>query len=170
MFCFFIHYVLFHVSRWWGDTPFAGINKWLIYNKYSMFCFYWISQLSLWEEVYHGALSNWSLGYRSFIFHRRWHSCTQVKTLADYLFVLCKLTYFDSATTEQLLIISPLNFVPEDIVFMSYRNSGCIRLTILKINAIETSHFIKEMYRQPPMFAPCSLTVTSTWRPGLTAH
>ena len=34
-----------------------------------------------------------------------------VKTLADSLFVLCKLAYFDSATAEQF-IISPRNFVP----------------------------------------------------------
>ena len=32
------------------------------------------------------------------------------------------------------------------LFFMSYRNCGWIRLTILKINAIETSHFVKEIY------------------------
>ena len=102
----------------------------------------------------------------------RWRLCMQVKRLADSLFVLCKLAYFDSATTEQLLIISPWNFVPikKTHVFMSYQNSGWIRVTILEINAVKTSHFIKEIYSRPPMFEPCSLTITSMRQPGLTAH
>ena len=41
--------------------------------------------------------------------------------------------------------------------------SGWICLTILKINAVETSRFMKEIFSRPPMFAPCSLTLTSTW-------
>ena len=57
-------------------------------------------------------------GFESFILSST-HSGTviisgspmQVKTLADSLFVLCKLAYFDAVTTEQLLIISPLNFL-----------------------------------------------------------
>ena len=55
----------------------------------------------------------------------RWHLHMQVKTLTNSLLVLSKLAYFDSATTEQLLIISPLNFVPvkKSPVFMSYWNS-----------------------------------------------
>ena len=46
----------------------------------------------------------------SFVY-RRWRSHVQVKISADPLFVVCKLPYFDSTTTEQLLIISLQNFV-----------------------------------------------------------
>ena len=63
-----------------------------------------------------------------------------VKTLADSLFVLCKLAYFDSTTAEQF-IISPRNFVPILKTPVFYVISKFwLNLLDNKINAVETSH------------------------------
>ena len=45
-----------------------------------------------------------------------------------------------------------------------------IRSTKLKIHAIEFCDFIKDSVSPSGLFVPCSLTVTNTWRPRLTAH
>ena len=76
-----------------------------------------------------------------------WRSRMQGVTFADTLFVLSKPAYFDSATTDQLLTISLRDFVliKHTAVSMSYRNSGWIRQTILKLNSVKTSHFMEEI-------------------------
>ena len=38
------------------------------------------------------------------------------------------------------------------------------------MGAAEVSHFIRECVAHWPLLSPRSLTVTSTWRPRLTAH
>ena len=111
---------------------------------------------------------------KSVIDHRTWsiigHS---TMILADSLCVLCKLAYFNSTATEQRLIISLQNSVPikkTPVLSCHILKLHWISLTPLKIHAAELSHFIKEIFSRPPMFAHCSLTVTSMWWPGLIAH
>ena len=99
---------------------------------------YWFSPLVVWIKKMNNAYCRY-WGSNSFVYSsgycHRWRSRMHMKTLADSLFVLCKLAYFVSATTEQFLIISPRNFVPikRTPVSISYRNSSWICYTIRKI-------------------------------------
>ena len=103
---------------------------------------------------------------------RRWRSRMEVKIMAVSLFVHCKIAYFYSVTAEKWLIVSLPNFVT---IRMTHFSVSCkifswIRLTKLKIHAMEFCDFIKDSVSPSGLFVPCSLTVTSTWRPRLTAH
>ena len=103
---------------------------------------------------------------------RRWRSRMEVKIMAGSLFVHCKIAYFYSVTAEKWLIVSLPNFVT---IRRTYFSISCkifswIRSTRLKIHAMEFCDFIKDSVSPSGLFVPCSLTVTSTWRPRLTAH
>ena len=103
---------------------------------------------------------------------RRWRSRMEVKIMAGSLFVHCKIAYFYSVTAEKWLIVSLPNFVTiRRIHFhISCKIFSWICSTKLKIHAMEFSDFIKDSVSPSGLFVPCSLTVTSTWRPRLTAH
>ena len=102
----------------------------------------------------------------------RWRSRMEVKIMAGSLFVHCKIAYFYSVTAEKWLIVSLPNFV---MIRKTHLSIPCkifswIRTTKLKIHAMEFCDFIKDSVSPSGLFVPCSLTVTSTWRPRLTAH
>ena len=103
---------------------------------------------------------------------RRWRSRMEVKIMAVSLFVHCKIAYFYSVTAEKWLIVSLPNFVTirRTHFSVSCKIFSWIRLTKLKIHAMEFCDFIKDSVSPSGLFVPCSLTVTSTWRPRLTAH
>ena len=88
------------------------------------------------------------------------------------LFVHCKIAYFYSVTAEKWLIVSLPNFVTirRTHFSISCKIFSWIRSTKLKIRAMEFCDFIKDSVSPSGLFVPCSLTVTSTWRPRLTAH
>ena len=119
--------------------------------------------------------SNRGLAY-SFVYTsghcRRWRSRMEVKIMAGSLFVHCKIAYFYSVTAEKWLIVSLPNFVTirRTHFSISCKIFSWIRLTKLKIHAMEICDFIKDSVSPSGLFVPCSLTVTSTWRPMLTAH
>ena len=103
---------------------------------------------------------------------RRWRSRMEVKIMSGTLFVHCKIAYFYSVTAEKWLVISLPNFV---MIRMTHLPLSCkifswIRTTKLKIHAMEFCDFIKDSVSPSGLFVPCSLTITSTWRPRLTAH
>ena len=98
---------------------------------------------------------------------RRWRSRMEVKIMARSLFVHCKIAYFYSATAEKWLIVSLPNFVT---IRRTHFSISWIRSTKLKIQAMEFCDFIKYSVSPSGLFVPYSLTVTSTWRPRLTAH
>ena len=103
---------------------------------------------------------------------RRWRSRMEVKIMAGSLFVHCKIAYFYSVTADKWLIVSLPNFVTirRTHFSVSCKIFSWIRLTELKIHAVEFCDFIKDSVSPSGLFVPCSLTVTSTWRPRLTAH
>ena len=103
---------------------------------------------------------------------RRWRSRMEVKIMAGSLFVHCKIAYFYSVTAEKWLIVSLPNFVTirRTHFSISCKIFSWIRSTKLKIDAMEFCDFIKDSVSPSGLFVPCSLTVTSTWRPRLTAH
>ena len=103
---------------------------------------------------------------------RRWRSRMEVKIMAGSLFVHCKIAYFYSVTAEKWLIVSLPNFVTirRTHFSISCKIFSWIRSTKLKIHAMEFCDFIKDSVSPSGLFVPCSLTVTSTWRPRLTAH
>ena len=103
---------------------------------------------------------------------RRWRSRMGVKIMAGSLFVHCKIVYFYSVTAEKWLIVSLPNFVTirRTHFSISCKIFSWIRSTKLKTHAIEFCDFIKDSVSPSGLFVPCSLTVTSTWRPRLTAH
>ena len=103
---------------------------------------------------------------------RRWRSRMEVKIMAGSLFVHCKIAYFYMVTAEKWLIVSLPNFVTmrRTHFSISCKIFSWIRSTKLKIQAIEFCDFIKDSVSPGGLFVPCSLTVTSTWRPRLTAH
>ena len=103
---------------------------------------------------------------------RRWCSRMEVKIMAGSLFVHCKIAYFYSVTAGKSLIVSLPNFVTigRTHFSISCKIFSWIRLTKLKIHAMEFCDFIKDSVSPSGLFVPCSLTVTSTWRPRLTAH
>ena len=103
---------------------------------------------------------------------RRWRSRMEVKIMAGSLFVHCKTAYFYSVTAAKWLIVSLPNFVTirRTLFSISYQFCSWIRSTKLKIHAIEFYDFIKDSVSPSGLFIPCSLTVTGTWRPRLTAH
>ena len=103
---------------------------------------------------------------------RRWRSRMEVKIMAGSLFVHCKIAYFYSVTAEKWLIVSLPNFVTirSTHFSISCKIFSWIRSTKLKIHAMEFCDFIKDSVSPSGLFVPCSLTVTSTWRPRLTAH
>ena len=115
-------------------------------------------------------------GLNSFVYTsghcRRWRSRMEVKIMAGSLFVHCKIAYFYSVTAEKWLIVSLPNFVTIRRTHfpISCKIFSWIRLTKLKIHAMEFCDFIKDSVSPSGLFVPCSLTVASTWRPGLTAH
>ena len=91
--------------------------------------------------------------------------------MAVSLFVHCKIAYFYSVTTEKWLVVSLPNFVTIRTHFsISCKIFSWIRPTKLKIHAMEFCDFIKDSVSPSGLFVPCSLTVTSTWRPRMTAH
>ena len=95
----------------------------------------------------------------------RWHSCMQVKIVAGSFFVHCEITYFNSVTTAQWLVITLQN-----IVTISRKIFSWIRTTKPKIYAVELCHLIKDFVSQSGLFVPHVLTVMSTWQCKLTAH
>ena len=103
---------------------------------------------------------------------RRWRSRMEVKILAGSLFVHCKIAYFYSVTAEKWLIVSLPNFVTirRTHFSISCKIFSWIRSTKLKIHAMEFCDSLKDSVSPSGLFVPCSLTVTSTWRPRLTAH
>ena len=103
---------------------------------------------------------------------RRWRSHMEVKIKAGSLFVHCKIAHFYSVTAEKWLIVSLPNSVTlrSTHFFISCKIFSWIRLTKLKIHAMEFCNFIKDSVSPSGLFVPCSLTVTSTWQPRLTAH
>ena len=103
---------------------------------------------------------------------RRWRSRMEVKIMAGSLFVHCKIAYFYSVTADKWLILSLPNFVTirRTHFSVSCKIFSWIRSTKLKIHAVEFCDFIKDSVSPSGLFVPCSLTVTSTWRPRLTAH
>ena len=115
-------------------------------------------------------------GLNSFVYTsghcRRWRSRMEVKIMAGSLFVHCKIAYFYSVTAEKWLIVSLPNFVTirRTHFSISCKIFSWIRSTKLKIHAMEFCDFIKDSVSPSGLFVPCSLTVTSTWRPRLTAH
>ena len=103
---------------------------------------------------------------------RRWRSSMEVKIMAGSLFVHCKIAYIYSATAEKWLVVSLPNFV---MIRTTHSPISCkifswILTTKLKIHAMEFCDIIKDSVSPSGLFVPCSLTVTSTWRPRLTAH
>ena len=102
----------------------------------------------------------------------RWRSRLEVKIMAGSLFVHCKIAYLYSVTAEKCLVISLPNFVTirRTHLPISCKIFSWISTTKLKIHAMEFCDFIKDSVRLSGLFVPCSLTVTSTWRPRLTAH
>ena len=115
-------------------------------------------------------------GANSFVYTsghcRRWRSRMEVKIMAGSVFVHCKIAYFYSVTTEKSLVVSLPNFVTirRTHFSISCKIFSWIRSTKLKIHAMEFCDFIKDSVSPSGLFVPCSLTVTSTWRPRLTAH
>ena len=103
---------------------------------------------------------------------RRWRSRMEVKIMAGSLFVHCKIAYFYSVTTKKWLVVSLPNFLTmrKTHLSKSCKIFSSIRTTKLKIHAIEFCDFIKDFVVPSGLFVPCSLTVTRTWRPRLTAH
>ena len=118
-------------------------------------------------------LSKWHYSFVYTSGHcRRWRSRMEVKIMAGSLFVHCKIAYFYSVTAEKWLIVSLPNFVTirRTHFSISCKIFSWIRSTKLKIHAMEFCDFIKDSVSPSGLFVPCSLTVTSTWRPRLTAH
>ena len=121
-------------------------------------------------------LSTPSLLANSFVYSsghfRRWRSRMEVKIMAVPLFVHCKIALFNSAVTEHWIVLSVRDFVMirKTIFTISYEKFSGINRTKLKIDAVKVSHFIRECVSRWPLLSPQSLTVTSTWRPRLTAH
>ena len=103
---------------------------------------------------------------------RRWRSRMEVKIMAVSLFVHCKIAYFYSVTTEKWLVVSLPNFVTirRTRLSISCKIFSWICTTKHKIHAMEFCDFIKDSVSPCGLFVPCSLTVTSTWQPRLTAH
>ena len=97
------------------------------------------------------------------------HSWISVWTM---LFVHCKIAYFYLVTAEKWLVVSLPNFLTmrKTLLSISCEIFRWIRMTKLEIQAIEFCDFIKDFVVPSGLFVPCSLTVTSTWRPRLTAH
>ena len=102
----------------------------------------------------------------------RWRSRMEVKIMAGSLFVHCKIVYFYSVIAEKWLVVSLPNFVTirGTHLSISCKIFNWICTTKLKIYAMEFCYFIKDSVSPSGLFVPCSLTVTSTWRPRLTAH
>ena len=103
---------------------------------------------------------------------RRWRSRMEVYIMVGSLFVHCKIAYFYSVTAAKWLIVSLPNFVTikRTHFYISCQIFSWIRSTKLKILAMEFCDFIKDSVSRSGLFVLCSLTVTSTWRPSLTAH
>ena len=80
--------------------------------------------------------------------------------------------YFYSVTAEKWLIASLPNFetIRRTHLSISCKIFSGIRMTKLKIHAMEFCDFMKDSVSPCGLFVPCSLTVTSTWWPRLTAH
>ena len=102
---------------------------------------------------------------------RRWRSRMEVKIMAGSYLFIAKLHIFtrwqqrsDSSYHFQILTIRRTHFS------ISCKICSWIRSTKLKIHAMEFCDFIKDSVSPSGLFVPCSLTVTSTWRPRLTAH
>ena len=103
---------------------------------------------------------------------RRWRSRMEVKIMAVSLFVHCKIAYFYSVTAEKWLVVLLPNFVTirRTRLSISCKIFSWICTTKHKIHAMEFCDFIKDSVSPCGLFVPCSLTVTSTWQPRLTAH
>ena len=102
----------------------------------------------------------------------RWRSRMEVKIMAGSLFVHCKIAFFYSVTVEKWLIVSLPNFVTirRTHFSISCKIFSWIRSKKLKIHAMVFCDYIKDSVSPSGLFVPCSLTVTSTWRPRLTTH
>ena len=143
-------------------------------DKYVHTTLFWaydyLSMLGL-KLICFSPLGPWD-AYSWYCIFFRWRSCMEVKIMAGSLFVHCKIAYIYSVTAEKWLVVSLPNFV---MIRMTHLPISCkifswIRTTKLKIHAMEFCDFIKDSVSPSGLFVPCSLTVTSTWRPRLTAH
>ena len=128
------------------------------------------------ENVQNHKILFWQGTLYSFVYTsghcRRWRSRMEVKIMAGSLFVHCKIAYFYSVTTKKWLVVSLPNFLTMRKTYLSIscKIFGSIHTTKLKIHAIEFCEFIKDFVVPSGLFVPCSLTVTRTWRPRVTAH
>ena len=103
---------------------------------------------------------------------RRWRSRMEVKIMTRSFFAHCKIVYFYSVTADKWHVVSLPNFVKirRTHLSISCKIFSWIRTMKLKIYAMEFCNFIKDSVSPSGLFVPCSLTVTSTWGPRLTAH
>ena len=157
-------------GRWAGSTP----ENLPVSDSENIFNISKSSLLSIWcwKHADYGFLfKKNSFVYTSGHCHR-WRSRMEVKIMSGSLFVHCKIAYIYSVTAEKWLIESLSNFVTirRTHFSISCKIFSWIRSTKLKIHAMEFCDFIKDSVRPSGLFVPCSLTVTSTWRPRLTAH
>ena len=172
---------------------------WFIYDSGHLTCTdFWLRCNGLWVHMTAENFHRWGMGKQcvevqwnlsitttsiikfiacdSFVYTsghcRRWRSRMEVKIMAGSLFVHCKIAYFYSVTAEKWRIVSLPNFVTirRTHFSISCKIFSWIRSTKLKIHAMEFCDFIKDSVSPSGLFVPCSLTVTSTWRPRLTAH
>ena len=96
----------------------------------------------------------------------------RVTSASGQEFVHCEIAYFYSMTVEKWLVVSLPNFVTirRTHLSISCKIFSWFRTTTLKIHAMEFCDFIKDSVSSSGLFVPCLLTMTSTWRPRLTAH
>ena len=140
--------------------------------RYCVMCSLGAGQCTRWRLVLYFPDTE----FHSFVYTsghcRRWRSRMEVKIMAGSLFVHCKIAYFYSVTTKKWLVVSLPNFLTmrKTHLSKSCKIFSSIRTTKLKIHAIEFCDFIKDFVVPSGLFVPCSLTVTRTWRPRLTAH
>ena len=110
----------------------------------------------------------WHIYFYSSGHYCRWCSHIQVKTVAESLFVHCKIANFNSVTTEQWLLILLINFVTmrKALLTVSCKIFGWICMTQLKIHAKEFGVFIKDFVSPSGLFVPRTLTVMSPGHGG----
>ena len=165
-----------------GGRLFWKMGIFLFTNRVCIMCIVYRqthTPYSIWHHVrksYNGFSIHFVLLTHSFVYTsghcRRWRSRMEVKIMARSLFVHCKIAYFYSVTTKKRLVVSLPNF---ETMRKTHLSKSCkifssIRTTKLKIHAIEFCDFVKDFVVPSGLFVPCSLTVTRTWRPRLTAH
>ena len=161
-------------SLYWIGAPGESLPVFTIFSL-DVLCSYWtdvaekiryIMTLSYFPDVlpYSFVYTSWHC--------RRWRSRMEVTIMAGSLFVHCKIAYFYSVTPRKWHVVSLPHFLTmrKTHLSISCKIFSSIRTTKLKIHAIEFCDFIKDFVVPSGLFVPCSLTVTRTWRPRLTAH